>query len=70
VFCSKSLALPLCCRKLKVSKITERGPQKTCKEKAFGGTEAEDTSRRRCASYNQKAAASSPARVSVLLKAL
>jgi hypothetical protein len=45
VFCRKSLASPLCCRKSKVSEVTRRGPQKVGKEKAFGGTKAEDASR-------------------------
>jgi hypothetical protein len=70
VFCRKSLAPPLCCRKLKVSEVTRRGPQRTSKEKAFGGTKAEDASQRWCTSCYPKAAASSPACVSVLLEAL
>jgi hypothetical protein len=70
MFCRKSLALLLCCRKSKVSKVTGRGLQKTGNEKAFGGTKAEDVSRRHCASYYLNAAASSLARVIVLLEAL
>jgi hypothetical protein len=58
------------CRKLKVSKITRRGPRKTVKEKAFGSTKVEDASRMWCASYYPKAAASPLARVSVVLEAL
>jgi hypothetical protein len=70
VFCRKSLAPPLCCRKLKVSKVTKRGPRRTSKEKAFGGMKVEDASQRRCTSCYPKAAASSLACVSVLLEAL
>jgi hypothetical protein len=70
VFCRKSLAPPLCCRKSKVSKVTGLGSQKTGKEKPFGGMKAEDASRSRRASCYPKAAASSPARVSVSLEAL
>jgi hypothetical protein len=40
------------------------------KEKAFGGMKAEDSSRRRHASYHLKATASPQAHVSVLLEAL
>jgi hypothetical protein len=70
VFCRKSLAPPLCCRKSKVSEVTGRGPQKTGKEKAFGGTKAEDASRRQRVSCYSKAAVSSPTHVSVLLEAV
>jgi hypothetical protein len=55
---------------LKVSNVTERGPWQTGLEKAFGGTMAEDASRRQHASYYPKVVASSPARVGVLLEAL
>jgi hypothetical protein len=43
------------CRHAKASKVARRGPQKTGKERAFGGAKAEDAS---------------PTRVSVLLEVL
>jgi hypothetical protein len=34
------------CRKVKVLEVTRRGPRKTGKERAFGGTKAKDASQR------------------------
>jgi hypothetical protein len=70
VFCRKSLAPPSCCRKSKASEVTERGPRKIGKEKAFGDAKARDAGQRRHASCYPKTDASSPAHVSVLLEVL
>jgi hypothetical protein len=58
------------CRKSKVSEVTRRGPRKIGKEKAFGGSKAEDAGRRRCASCYPKLSASPPTHVSDLFEAL
>jgi hypothetical protein len=70
VFYKKSLVPPSCCRKSKASEVTGRGPRKTGKEKAFGDAKARDAGQRWHASCYPKAAASSPAHVSVLLEVL